>query len=246
MNNGLLGFPYASLATAPQLANDRGRLLRITSFTNSGVWRKSGDVGSIVVMLLGGGGGGGGAQGRGSSASFGGSGGGGGGCLKKIEASALLTVEAITIGGGGSGGLNSPTDGSSGGTTSFGTHCSALGGRGGSYHGTVYASSSGTGANGGVGVGGDVNFRGSSGVPAGYMSGHVAFAFPGGNGALPIGGGGASGIQSAVVDFQAAGVSADPNSGGGGSGGAAKYNDSASKMSGGDGGSGLCVIYEYA
>jgi len=164
--------------------------------------------------------------------------------LKLIQAASLLALETVTIGAGGNGGFNTPTDGSTGGTTSFGAHCSATGGGGGSRH-LSYAGSSSTSAYGGSGSGGDVNFMGGPGFPAGYSYGSAAFALPGGNGALPIGGGGAPGIQSATSSYLSSGAPAQNNSGGGGSGGAPRYNDTGSKMSAGDGGSGKCVVWEF-
>lgn len=244
MNLGSYGFPQGGQGSTTT-ASTSGRFLRMTAFTANGTWTNMNDASFIVVMVLGAGGGSGGAEGRAGVATFGGSGAGGGGAIKTILAAALGATEAVSIGAGGVAGTNAPTSGSQGGTTSFGSHCSATGGAGGSHHTSLYAAVSGASALGGMGMSGNVNFTGSPGFPAGYMYGHPAWSLPGGNGALPIGGPGAPGTQSSIVGNFANGRSANANSGGGASGGAAKYDDPA-KVAGGTGGSGLCVVYEYS
>ncbi len=246
MNNGFFGFPLADLTqSAGEKVNVSRRLLRIATLTTSGNWVKQKDVGYIIVDLLGGGGGGGGSQGVANFSCNAASGAGGGGCRKKIMATALADSEAITIGIGGTGGLSTPTSGSQGGTTSFGTHCSASGGEGGFY--TISASSGVTGftALGGVGMGGDINFRGSPGFNVGTQYGSYCSSAPAGNGALPIGGPGARGYNLKNITDASDGDDATANSGGGGGGGVSAYS-AASNRSGGDGGSGLCVVYEYS
>lgn len=104
----------------------------------------------------------GGTGGRSNSSSSSG-GGGGGGARKIIAASALETSETVTSGVAG--------DGSSvnGGTSSFGSHCSATGG----------ANSIGAPmAAGGYGTGGDLNVKGQKGLVAssnGHSGGTSAF-----------------------------------------------------------------------
>jgi len=244
MNLGSYGFPQGGQGSTTT-ASTSGRFLRMTAFTANGTWTNMNDASFIVVMVLGAGGGSGGAEGRANVSTFGGSGAGGGGAIKTILAAALGATEAVSVGVGGVAGTNAPTSGSQGGTTSFGSHCSATGGAGGSHHTSLYAYVSGASALGGMGMSGDVNFTGSPGFPAGYMYAHPAWSLPGGNGALPIGGPGAPGTQSSIIGNFADGRSANANSGGGASGGAAKYDDLA-KVAGGTGGSGLCVVYEYS
>ena len=63
-------------------------------------------------------------------------------------------VKVTVTGGGGGGESNSGGNGSAGGTTSFGSHCSATGGTGGN----------GINVSGGSGTGGDLNLRGGGGL----------------------------------------------------------------------------------
>ena len=245
MNNGFFGFPLADLnKSAGDRANFPGRLLRISKFTSSGNWVKQKDVGFIMVHLLGAGGGGGGAQGGGNNGSAGGSGAGGGGCFKRIQAGFLQDNETVTIGNGGSGGTNLPSAGSNGGTTSFGIHCSATGGQGGqSVIGTTTIG--GITGSGGFGVDGDINFYGQAGNPPMGDYGSCSKRFPGGMGALPLGSSGAQAVLGTDVNAYS-GMTASSNTGGGGSGGVCLYNNPGSKVSGGNGGSGLAVIYEFS
>ena len=244
MNDGLYGFPLGGQGSTVS-ASTSGRFLRMTVFAANGTWNNMFDASYIVVYLLGGGGGGGGSQGVANFSCSGASGAGGGGCSKYILATALGATEAVSIGAGGTAGASTPTSGSQGGTTSFGTHCSASGGEGGFY--TIVSASGFTGftALGGVGMGGDINFRGSPGFSVGTQYGSYCSSAPAGNGALPIGGPGARGYNIKNITDASDGDDATANSGGGGGGGVSAYS-AASNRSGGDGGSGLCVVYEYS
>lgn len=244
MNYGGYGFPQGGQATTA-VASTSGRWLRTTVFTANGTWNNMFDASYIVVHLLGAGGGGGGSQGQANFSCGGASGAGGGGCSKYILASSLGATEAVSIGAAGVGGLSTPTSGSQGGTTSFGAHCSASGGEGGFYTITSASGFTGFTALGGVGMGGDINFRGSPGFNVGTQYGSYCSSAPGGNGALPIGGPGARGYNIKNITDASAGDNAAANSGGGGGGGVSAYS-AASNQSGGNGGSGLCVVYEFA
>lgn len=247
MNNGLFGVPLGDLnKLTDNKANFSGRLLRISKFTSSGSWIKQKDVGFIIVHLLGAGGGGGGAQGSTDYSTAGAAGAGGGGCVKKIDSSILGAIETVTIGTGGTGGAATPSSGGMGGTTSFGVHCSASGGEGGQSSNGVPPAAGGATAQGGIGLGGDINYRGSAGGPNHSIYYTVGSSYPGGNGANPLGGSGAQGVMTRLLTDSYDGLSADANSGGGGSGGACAYSTGASKKFGGNGGSGLCVVYEFA
>lgn len=245
MQPGLYGFPQGGQATAAAPTSSTGRWLRTTVFTSNGTWTKIGDASYIVVHLLGAGGGGGAAQSDSNYGAGGASGAGGGGCIKYILATALGATEAVSIGAGGSAGTSALTDGSTGGTSSFGAFCSASGGEGGRYaiHGD--ASVIGPAALGGIGTGGDVNFRGGAGSAISGTSSSHAQGNPGGSGAHPIGSSGAPGILQKASPVSTNGVAANANSGGGGSGGVSAFN-SGTKQAGGNGGSGLCVVYEFA
>jgi len=114
----------------------------VETFTTSGTWTKDAGLKYVVVELVGGGGGGGDDPGDNAD----------GGCAggfsrKTILASNLGATETVTI---GAGGLHE--SGQGGGTTSFGTHCQATGG--------AYSNDT---NGGGVGSGGDLNFKGEAG-----------------------------------------------------------------------------------
>lgn len=115
-----------------------GAPLRVQTFTSSGSWTRGRDVRWVFVEVQGGGGGG-------DTDTPGGS---GGYAAKIIYAADLGATETVTVGAGG-------LSGAAGGTSSFGSHCSATGGDGG-------VGSGGTGA-GGTGIGGDVNIDGNFG-----------------------------------------------------------------------------------
>ena len=131
-------------------------------------------------------------------------GGGGGLAVKLIDPSALASTETVTVG------TRNGTSTGQGGTSSFGSHCSASGGNGGICETTNGGSNGGVDgaanyAIGGIGSGGDVNRRGGSGgtgyysdtsnnggggggsapAPYGYRNG-----FKGGDGSTYAGGGG--------------------------------------------------------
>lgn len=104
------------------------------AFTASGTWTKPPGIGAdavVIVQIIGAGGGGGAGRGSGRYAV----GGAGGGCLRYIGlASSLSATVAVTIGSGGAGAVRSSdgsTDGSAGGTTSFGAYAVLPGGDGG-------------------------------------------------------------------------------------------------------------------
>ncbi|HWU01080.1 MAG TPA: hypothetical protein VN229_25800, partial [Terriglobales bacterium] len=225
-----------------------GRLLNRTVFLSSGNYAKNAVSNFVVVHVLGGGGGAGNAIGGGSVTSSGGCGAGGGYGIKRISTNLLSSTEVVTVGvgGAGAGASASPTFGGSGGTTSFGTWCSASGGSGGQPNsgGSIITGSS--IGSGGVGFGGDINLTGSGGGAAttGYVGSQWGFATPGASACGPYAGGGAAAAMSSTVPQT--GPSASPNSGGGGAGGRTAYNSASSYAAGGNGGSGIVVVEEYA
>lgn len=107
----------------------------------------------VKVTVVGGGGGSGG-----SSGSEGGAGGGGGAAIEIISGLTPGGTVSVTVGGGGTAGTSSPTNGGAGGTSSFGAFCSATGGAAGLRSGALGSLS----ALGGLGSGGDLNFRGGA------------------------------------------------------------------------------------
>jgi hypothetical protein len=125
---------------------DKGRLIRVDTFTSSGTWTKPSDCRKIVVVCVGGGGGGCGHNE---------SGGAGGYSELLLDATGLSTV-SVTIGGGGDGRTYHQGCGD-GGQTAFGPYNHATGGRGAN---TDWGH---TGGRGGHGGGGNVNVWGGGG-----------------------------------------------------------------------------------
>ena len=186
-----------------------GSLLRQVVFTASGTWTKGSGTKYILVEGVGGGGGG-------DSVGFNASGGGGGagGYFRKFIDVTSITTETVTIGAGGSAETT-------GGTTSFGSHCSATGGLG---------STSLAGGAGGTATGGDVNINGGGGSAMGQIN-------CSGQGGSSFFGGGGRGVQR--ISNGAPGEAY----GSGGSAGAADDNNT---RSGGAGKEGLVIVWEYA
>lgn len=204
-----------------------GGLQSAQVFTSSETWTKPAGINFVKVTIVGGGGGGGaadtlnvcGAGGYGGSAS-----------IKYIDVSAISS-ETVTIGAAGAGGVAGSNNGSAGGTTSFGAHCTAPGGPGGPY-GTLATVSQPAPT---TGTGGDVNISGQPGFPNIVSGGAPNIAGGGGHSIL---GGGATYHPWGQADHArtAAGI------GGGGQGGG---NGSAADE-GGAGGAGICIVEEYA
>ena len=183
-------------------------MARITrkEFTSSGSWVCPAGVTNVVVMACGGGGGG---DGDGDD-------GGGGGsnmvfhCLDVVP----NTSYTITVGSGGNGGSITGSGATAGGTTSFGSLVSWIGGRAGSTTGGDPAGMtiSSLFNNDNNHSGGDENADGPVAYPGGGYSGGASYAEAGGGGAGGRGDGGDGGNL-------AAGSSAAANTGAGGGGG---------------------------
>ena len=132
---------------------------RAEVFTSSGTFTVPSGVTACKVTVVGGGGGGGGAY----QADRAGCGGGGGGtAIEWITGLTAGDTVSVTIGAGGTGGGTTAgsQDGNSGGTSSFGSYCSATGGEGGV--GNIYGTSA-VKIDGGLGTGGTFNYRGGAG-----------------------------------------------------------------------------------
>jgi len=184
-------------------------LKTIQTFTASGTWTKPAGCRAAHIKLVGGGGSGG-------NGTAGATGAGGGGYSETFITSGLGATETVTIGAGGTAVTNG-NNGNTGGTTSFGAHCSATGG-------TAGKTSNGAGiGSGGTGSGGNINIQGS----AGGMSISTALGGDGGgsqfSGRTPGGIGGNTGNGLLY---------------GGGSGGA-------NGGTGGAGATGIVIVYEY-
>ena len=162
-------------------------------------WTKPSDIDEskpILVHVWGAGGNG--AASENNSVCHGG--GGGGLAVKLINVSSLGATETITVGAHSSAGVENAR----GGTSSFGSHCSATGGNDG-YNNTANEGSAATYGVGGLGLQGDVNRRGGTGGVGYYASSSnaggggggsapapygVSDGFAGGNGTTYAGGGG--------------------------------------------------------
>lgn len=180
-----------------------GALIGYQVFTASGTYTKATNNPSFVIVEVVGGGGNGAGGTAGTKNNVAGGGGGGGGfSRKKILSASLAASETVTVG-------------SAGGTSSFGTHCSATGGETGV--------TGGRGGTGGVGSNGDINVAGNGGGSATGAS-TSAVAGVGGNSFY---GGGA--IESSV---------GRPYGGGAGGRGAGVTTQVA-------GSSGIVIVWEY-
>ena len=165
-----------------------GGLIGYQIFTSNGTYTKATNNPSFVIVEVVGGGSGG----SGNTSGLVSQGGAGGGyCYKKILAASLSASETVTIGAGGA--LSTSANGAAGGTTSFGTHCSATGGAAG-------------GQTGGLGINGDMNKLGGKAI-SNFISGSTEFSFgisnglslsPVANSGCGGGGGSSGGVGSAA------------------------------------------------
>lgn len=178
-------------------------------FTSSGTFTVPTGITKVKVTVVGGGGGG-------NTNWYYAGGGGGGAAIKIITGLTPGATISVTVGAGGA----QNTDG---GTSSFGAYCSATGGK----KGTTSTNMS--GAEGGIGTGGDLNIRGGGSGGGVSTSGSITVPSPGGSSIL--GGGGFSSGTTAGVN---GGDGGNYGGGGGGTGTA----------SAGTGGNGV-VIVEY-
>ena len=187
-------------------------------FYSSATWTKPAGITKVIVYITGGGGGGG--------YYWGGGGGGGGTAIKKIDVTSIASV-TVTIGIGGV--LVSSQQATAGGSSSFGSHCSATGGTGGGPHGHVQQSYPGVG---GKGNNGDIDLAGGSGETG---SNDPNGGDHGGSGGCTYWGGGIQGkhqhssANNSAATFRVAGA------GEGGYIGGSPYGR----------GYGLCVVEEY-
>lgn len=147
-----------SESIAPGVLNG---LINIQTFASEGTFTYNKTPGTErILVYVTGAGGSGGSQGMGGGA--------GGTAIKLIDASSLSSV-SVTVADRNEG-PSGTGDGNDGGTSSFGTFCSASGGEGG-----LNGSSTEFPAEGGIGSGGDLNLRGGIGGTHRGSGGGVSF-----------------------------------------------------------------------
>ncbi|WHB31178.1 tail fiber protein [Xanthomonas phage NEB7] len=242
--NCTLGSPNIAQATRPTQAirfdQAVGRLLNVQRFTASGTYTPTPGTARIVVEIVGGGGAGGGAQSNNTAASVGC--GGGGGAFVKVMLTSVPSSVTVTI---GAGGASANAQGGTGGTTSFGAFASAQGGTGGRSLGADnsipnFGAEGGPGGDTAAAGGGAILLVASAGASGGAATslGAGAYLTAGMGGPTYFGG-------TAKTANTTAGASAKANTGCGGSGTTAA-SGAVTINQGGAGGSGLCLVWEYA
>ena len=218
--------------------------LQVFASAGTTTWTKPSGIKLVKVIVTGGGGGGGRANATDDASATAGSGGGGGGtAIKLIDVSAVSSV-SVTVGDRGIGSPSDGVQGTAGGTSSFGSYCSATGGGGGESFATAGYSSDANGGARGQATGGDVNIDGTQGQDAlGAGTGGVAVGLGGSGGGSFWG----SNIDEARGDSNISGNGQPGRTGQygvGGSGGAETNNGGTS--SGGNGQTGVVYVEEYA
>jgi hypothetical protein len=223
----------AGLATL--IAGRHGRLKSMWTFIENTTYEPASDVYLGLAYGWGAGGGGGGAGGGANKGAAGAGGGGGGFGWKLIDMSAVNSV-IVTIGAPGAGGSTAGGDGGDGGSTSFGAYLSATGGIGGTgQEGGDFAQIV-QGGSGGTASGGDFNVTGTAGQPGIRLDYRNGIAGHGAPAALLGGGGNGFAGNTKGQNGYARG-----DGGGGG-----VVADSATGRAGGDGGSGMIWLWEFA
>ncbi|MEA8726109.1 hypothetical protein PZS04_13860 [Klebsiella pneumoniae] len=214
-----------------------GRLVNVQTFNSSGTYTRTDGAIKGIVHVVGAGGGGGGARATSVGYLAGGGGGGGGGYASAFIS--LPSTQEVIVGLGGAGGVDSGS-GANGGASSFGS-ISATGGEAGASSGLdQYASGDirqQTGGRPGVGSGGNlVNSYGGTG-------GNLLLSTSGNSCA---GSGGSSHFSGGPRG--AIGGSGNGESGVYGAGGSGAASDSSPSISysGGRGGDGVVIVWEYA
>ncbi|VTX96757.1 Phage tail-collar fibre protein [Escherichia coli] len=204
-----------------------GRLIGMQIIKTSGTYTKTPGAMFADVIAIGGGGGGGWATSTGNYNAAGGGGGGGGMARGLFNLSAISTV-LVTIGAGGNGGIASTiTNGTQGGTTTFGSYLSAGGGQpGNGCTASGSSASCGMGGQGGTSTVGALLCNGHAGLP-GVMATPTA-----------VGGTVSSGLGGGSF------ISGPGGYGAGGNG--AATSGGAQNVNGNPGNAGVIIILEYA
>ena len=236
--------PATSDTQALQFGQALGRLIDVKRITATGSYTPTTGTKRIIVEIVGGGGGGAGTSATGSAANSSGGGGGGGAYMQFLLNSVPASV-AVTIGAGGVGGGAASPDADPGQPSVFGGFATVGGGAGG-LAGTQTSQTSTSnfasrGGSGGVtlissGVTVLKSAQGNPGAAGISLSGGVTIR-GGSGGGTPFGGNAHAGTTTVLSN-------ALPNTGAGGCGVAATQNTPS--ITGGAGGSGVCLVWEYA
>jgi hypothetical protein len=216
-----------------------GRLVNIQKFTSSGTYTPTAGTKFIIVKVIGGGGGGGASLNTNSTqVSMGGGAGAGGTAISKLLISSITSTVSVIIGAAGLGGTASAIA-TSGGGSSFGSYLSATGGGFGAAGLAATIGNSMLTFNGGGGDGSNGNIANSIGgsgsqgivLQSGYVSGA----------------GGSSSISAGGQPLSTTGSSSPGVGGRNGSGGSGAFSYTNSAVTnGGNGGSGVVYVWEYA
>ncbi len=243
---------YGSATQVPVMTTDaQGRVSSVTntSITASGsllnrqiltagtLYTPTAGTNSVILVMVGAGGGGGGV--RGTVSTSGASGGGGAGGLLMVMVTSISGSYSYSIGAGGIGGAGGvPNNGGIGGNTTFtngATVYTANGGGGGTAmtsSGTLQVAAGGNG--GTVSTNGDVNGAGEPGSPGITISSTGGVS--GNGGSTGYGGGGQCKTTDAALGNSAAGY---------GAGGAGVMRTVGANGQGGNGTTGVIIVYEY-
>ncbi|MGQ3910901.1 phage tail protein [Enterobacter hormaechei] len=214
-----------------------GRMVKISSFTTSGVFTKTEGARFALVRAVGGGGGGGGTAGVSNQQAVGAAGESGGYIEAWIDLASVTSLP-VTIGSAGAGGAAGANFGSSGGTTSLGTLVICPGGNGGpggSPSGSVTSLNSDYGSESTVAPSTTGKLIASirSKRDSYRMALSLTAVIGGCGGSSPFGRGGAPGLADSGKDGQGYG------SGGGGA------SSTGTSFKGGNGAPGIMIIQEY-
>ncbi|QGZ17228.1 hypothetical protein SEA_GIANTSBANE_24 [Arthrobacter phage Giantsbane] len=216
------------------------RLMQTVRYTSSGIFTKGSFpmAKAIRVRLVGGGGGGGaGRPATTGQHSSGGGGGGGAYAEKWITVASLAATETVTVGAGGAG---TSTQGTAGGTTTFGSHCGAGGGGGGNTASAQTVLVIALGGTPGVALSGDLLINGGAGH---HGLGYATLGIGGEGGTSQLGG---SGMGSGGPSGAGAYPGGVGQGYGGGGGGSAQNQDAAGVTNGANGAPGIVLVDVFA
>lgn len=208
-----------------------GSLLNVQRFTANGTYTPTPGTTFIIVEVQAGGGGGGGAASSSTVASV--AGGGGAGAYGKSQITSGFSSVAVSVGAGGAGGA-AGASGTGGGTSSFGSMITCVGGSGGFTTSSSTVAAAGSGSGGGSSGGNLLSITGAPGLPGYLVGSNAGNAGNGGASVLGSGGRGAP-LGAGVV---ASGF-------GGGGGGALSISNSTGYV-GGAGTGGVVIVWEYS